>query len=102
LSKFPPATGKSEEAPGGIKKEEQSGDYQLIVQGVVFGSDQEIIATLSDFTERLNRSDYFKEAKVQMTLKSTDFSKAAAEFKVLAKIGPGPNLLSERLSPNPA
>ncbi len=95
--KSQPATGKSEEPPGGSPKEEGKGDYQLVIQGIVFGSDQEIIVTLSDFTEKLNRSDYFKEAKVQMTLKSTEFAKAAAEFKVLAKIGAGPGRAVERL-----
>lgn len=97
--KSQPETGKGGEPSGASLKEEEKGDYPLVVQGIVFGSDQEIIATLSDFTEKLNRSDYFKEAKVQMTLKNTDFSKAAAEFKVLAKIGPGPGRPVEPLPP---
>ena len=61
---------------------------------MVFGSDQEIIATLSEFTKSLNRSPFFKEAKVQTTLKSTEYSKGAAEFKILAKLreGAGPSL----------
>lgn len=71
--------------------DEGAGTYQLVIQGIVFGSDQEIIATLSDFTQSLNRSDYFKESKVQMTIKSHDYSKGAAEFRILARLGEGPN-----------
>lgn len=83
-------------------QEEKKGEYQLVVQGVVFGSDREIIETLSEFTGRLNRSAYFKEAKVQMTLKSNEYLKAAAEFTVLSKIGAGPEQRVERSHRHPA
>jgi len=90
--KFAPETGKIEEiqkagSPGGRKRE-----YQLIIQGTAFGSDQEILAALAEFTNRLNRSPFFKEAKVQTTSKSTEYTKGAAEFKILATLreGAGP------------
>jgi len=86
-----PATGVLGETQVGGSKEEGKRDYQLVIQGIAFGSDQEIIATLSDFTQNLNRSNYFKEAKVQATLKVTEYLKGAAEFKVLAKLGEGPS-----------
>jgi type IV pilus assembly protein PilM len=101
-SKSLPVTGKSEEPLSGSSKEEGKGDYQLMVQGVVFGSDQEIMVTLSDFTEKLNRSGFFKEAKVHMTLKSTEFIRAAAEFKVFAKLAAGPSLPGKPLPRSPA
>jgi hypothetical protein len=64
-------------------------EYQLTIQGIAFGSDQEILEALSEFTRNLNRSAYYKEAKVQTTLKSIGYSKVAAEFKILAKLGEG-------------
>jgi type IV pilus assembly protein PilM len=64
-------------------------DYQLRIQGLIFGSDQEIIATLSEFTRTLNRSSFFQEAKVQTTLKSTEYSKGAAEFKIQTRLKEG-------------
>jgi len=89
--KIEPGAGKMEEVqktvspgPGEGKRE-----YQLTIQGIAFGSDQEILAALSDFTRNLNRSAYYKEAKVQTTLKSIGYSKGAAEFKILAKLGEG-------------
>jgi len=57
---------------------------------VIFGSDQEIINTLNEFTGRLDRSLYFKQAKVQNTLKLKDFNRSAAEFRISAKLGQGP------------
>lgn len=84
-----PLGGKTGETQGS-GKEERRADYALIIQGIVFGSDQEIIATLSAFAGNLNRSNYFREAKVQMTLKVKDYAKAAAEFKLLARLGEGP------------
>lgn len=90
LPKSETAGGKPGDRGETIGKDEGIGSYQLVIQGIVFGSDQEIISTLSDFTQSLNRSDYFKESKVQMTLKSRDYSKGAAEFKILARVGDGP------------
>jgi hypothetical protein len=37
----------------------------------------------------LNRSHFFKEAKVQTSLKSSQYSRGAAEFKIQAKLGEG-------------
>jgi type IV pilus assembly protein PilM len=87
------AEGKTAEAWAVSGSEERKRVYQLTIQGIVFGSDQEIIATLSEFTRTLNQSSFFKEAKVQATLKSSEYSKGAAEFKVLAKLreGAGPS-----------
>ncbi len=64
-------------------------EFQLTIQGLIFGSDQEIIATLSDFTKLLNRSSFYKEAKVRTTLKSKEYSKGAAEFTITAKLREG-------------
>ena len=82
-------TAKTGEIESGVGKEDGKRDYQMVIEGIVFGSDQEIMATLSDFTRTLNRSQYFKEAKVQTTLKSKVYSKGAAEFKILARLGEG-------------
>jgi len=89
--KIAPETGKIEEVQKAVSPGPGDGkrEYQLIIQGTAFGSDQEILATLSEFTKSLNRSPFFKEAKVQTTLKSTEYSKGAAEFKILAKLGEG-------------
>jgi type IV pilus assembly protein PilM len=64
-------------------------EFQLTIQGIIFGADQEIIATLSNFTRNLNRSSFFKEAKVLTTLKSAEYSKGAAEFKIQARLREG-------------
>lgn len=90
LPKSETANGKTGDRQGLSVKDEGDRAYQLVIQGIVFGSDQEIISTLSDFTQKLNRSDFFKESKVQMTLKSHDYSKGAAEFRILAGVGDGP------------
>jgi type IV pilus assembly protein PilM len=74
-------------AAGGTEKGKK--EYHFLIQGLIFGSDQEIIATLSAFTKDLNRSSFFKEARVQTTIKVTDYSKGAAEFKILAKLREG-------------
>jgi Tfp pilus assembly protein PilN len=88
------ADGKKADAPAVSITEEGKRKFQLTIQGLLFGSDQEIIATLSEFVRSLNRSKFFKEAKVQTTLKSTEYSKGAAEFKILARlreeVGPTP------------
>jgi type IV pilus assembly protein PilM len=99
-----PALGKNITLPAiGAKEEtkDTKGDYNITIQGVIFGSDQEIIETLSVFTGKLNRTNYFKEAKVQMTLKNKEFNKAAAEFTVLAKLGIAPEGLEGRFQRNP-
>ena len=88
------ADGKTAEIKAVTSTEKGKREFQLTIQGLIFGSDQEIIATLSGFARDLNRSSFFKEAKVQNTLKSTEYSKGAAEFKILAKLreGAGPSL----------
>ncbi len=88
------ADGKSMEVKAVTNTETGKREFQLTIQGLIFGSDQEIIATLSGFAKALNRSSFFKEAKVQTTLKSTEYSKGAAEFKILTKLreGAGPSL----------
>jgi type IV pilus assembly protein PilM len=85
VSTRPEASSKTGEAGADSGKE-----VFLVFQGVVFGSDQEIINTLNEFTGRLDRSPYFKQAKVQSTLKLKEFNRSAAEFKILAKLGQGP------------
>jgi len=89
--KIEPGTGKMEEVQRAVSHSPGEGkrEYQLTIQGIAFGSDQEILAALSEFTRNLNRSAYYKEAKVQTTLKSIGYSKGAAEFKILAKLGEG-------------
>ena len=47
---------------------------------------------ISEFAGKLNQSAYFKEAKVQTTLKSIEYTKRAAEFKILAKLRDGTDL----------
>jgi cell division ATPase FtsA len=90
-AKIEPGAGKTEEVQKAVSSGSGGGkrEYQLIIQGIAFGSDQEILAALSEFTRNLNRSAYYKEAKVQTTLKSIGYSKGAAEFKILAKLGEG-------------
>lgn len=85
---------KTAEIKTAANAERGKGEFQLTIQGLIFGSDQEIIATLSEFAKNLNRSSYFKEAKVQTTSKNTEYSKEAAEFKILTKLreGAGPSL----------
>jgi type IV pilus assembly protein PilM len=82
---------KPETAPKPGEAGGESGkEIILVFQGVIFGSDQEIINTLNEFTARLDRSLFFKQAKVQNTLKIKEFSRSAAEFKIQAKLGSGP------------
>lgn len=107
LAKITPAPGPAATPPplpavgGKEEPKEPKGEYNITIQGVIFGSDQEIIETLSSFTGKLNRSVYFSEAKVQMTLKNKEFAKAAAEFTVLAKLGNPQNWPDGRLQRNP-
>lgn len=77
----------------GISTGKEKRGYPLTVQGLVFGSDREIIETLSGFVQVLNRSSFFREAKVQTSLKNNQYSKGAAEFKIQAKLNenPGPS-----------
>jgi type IV pilus assembly protein PilM len=81
--------GKTAEVKAVSNTEKGKREFQLTIQGLIFGSDQEIIATLSAFARDLNRSSFFKEAKVQNTLKSTEYSKGAAEFKIMTKFREG-------------
>ncbi|MBI4765839.1 MAG: type IV pilus assembly protein PilM [Deltaproteobacteria bacterium] len=90
LPKSPTAEANAAPVQSGISIGKEKREYPLTVQGLVFGSDQEIIATLSGFVQVLNRSPFFKEAKVQTSLKSNQYSRGAAEFKIQAKLGEGP------------
>jgi hypothetical protein len=83
------ADGKTTEVIAVTNTEKGKREFQLTIQGLIFGSDQEIITTLSEFAKDLNRSSFFKEAKVQATLKSIEYSKGAAEFKILTKLREG-------------
>ena len=69
-SKSPATDGNPALVQPGISIGKEKREYPLTVQGLVFGSDQEIINTLSGFVQVLNRSHFFKEAKVQTSLKS--------------------------------
>jgi len=83
-----PGAGKKEEVQKAVSPGLGAGkrEYQLTIQGIAFGSDQEILAAISEFAGKLNQSAYFKEAKVQTTLKNIEYTKRAAEFKILAKL----------------
>jgi type IV pilus assembly protein PilM len=87
--KSPAAETKPAEPQSAISIEKEKREYPLTIQGLIFGSDNEIIATLSEFVRVLNRSPFFREAKVQATLKSKEYTRGAAEFKIQAKLGEG-------------
>ncbi len=88
--KSPATEGSLVPAQLGTTMGKEKREYPLTVQGLIFGSDQEIIETLSGFVQVLNRSPFFKEAKVQTSLKNNQYSRGAAEFKIQAKLGEGP------------
>jgi Tfp pilus assembly protein PilN len=88
-SKPESGTAKPEITPAVTAKDAKKSEYRLFLQGIAFGSDQEIFATLTEFIGNLNRSNFFKEAKVQKTLKSLEYSKSAAEYEILAKFEEG-------------
>ncbi|MHB8842969.1 MAG: type IV pilus assembly protein PilM [Candidatus Aquicultor sp.] len=88
------AEGKTTEITAVPNTEKGKREFQLTIEGLIFGSDQQIIAALSAFARDLNRSSFFKEAKVQNTLKSTEYSQGAAEFKILTKLREGTGLSS--------
>jgi type IV pilus assembly protein PilM len=90
-SKPESGTVKPKDTPAVMAKDAKTSEYQVVLQGVTFGSDQEILATLTAFTGNLNRSHFFKEAKVQKTKKIFEYSKNAAEYEILAKLGEGVN-----------
>ena len=79
------ADGKTAEGKAVTNTEKEKREFQLTIQGLIFGSDQEMIVALSEFAKNLNRSSFIKEAKVQTTLKSTEYSREVAEFKILAR-----------------
>ena len=53
------ADGKTAEIKAVSSPEKGKREFQLTIQGLLFGSNQEIIATLSEFTKNLNRSIFF-------------------------------------------
>jgi type IV pilus assembly protein PilM len=71
--------------------------YNLLIQGIIFGPDPEMMATLTGFAKKLNTSAFFKRARIQMTHKMTEYAKTASEFEVQAELRDDPGA-SHRVS----
>ena len=83
---------EGEEAPtGGISASSTAGmGRKLKVEGTVFGSDANRLATIADMTEALEKSPIFNTVKLVSTGENREFNQPATDFTLICSLKPSP------------
>jgi hypothetical protein len=63
---------------------------KLKVEGTVFGSDANRLATIADMTEALEKSPIFNAVKLVSTGENREFNQPATDFTLICSLKPSP------------